>query len=139
MSEAPSKRPRPSTSGEESRERERSLCSICLDHWTESGEHRLCSLRCGHFFGRRCILQWLRKRSVCPLCKSSARDREIRTHFVADVIVHGAAASHTLQEEVVELRQSLARKQRECHQLHMRLEAALAQSSRLQQNSAHLS
>lgn len=26
-------------------------CSICLESWTSTGNHRICSLRCGHLFG----------------------------------------------------------------------------------------
>lgn len=37
-------------------------CSICLDAWTNSGDHRLVALRCGHLFGQRCILHWLQVR-----------------------------------------------------------------------------
>lgn len=28
-----------------------SICPICLDAWTNSGAHRICSLKCGHLFG----------------------------------------------------------------------------------------
>lgn len=28
-------------------------CGICFDYWTSNGPHRICSLRCGHLFGKR--------------------------------------------------------------------------------------
>eukprot|EP01018_Ginkgo_biloba_P034261 Gb_28485 [translate_table: standard] len=36
-------------------------CPICMEPWTEDGEHRLCSLACGHLFGRSCIRSWLQQ------------------------------------------------------------------------------
>ena len=31
------------------------FCPICFEPWTNSGEHRIASLKCGHFFGQSCI------------------------------------------------------------------------------------
>ena len=28
-------------------------CPICYEPWTSSGMHRVCSLRCGHLFGKQ--------------------------------------------------------------------------------------
>ena len=30
-------------------------CPICFEPWTNSGDHRIASLKCGHFFGKACI------------------------------------------------------------------------------------
>ncbi|KAH9324709.1 hypothetical protein KI387_004887, partial [Taxus chinensis] len=35
------------------------ICSICMEPWTANGEHQICSLACGHYFGRSCIRKWL--------------------------------------------------------------------------------
>ncbi|GLJ27590.1 hypothetical protein SUGI_0541240, partial [Cryptomeria japonica] len=40
---------------------ERKKCSICNEAWTPSGNHIICSLSCGHFFGRSCITQLIKK------------------------------------------------------------------------------
>ena len=32
---------------------EGSVCTICFEDWSNSGEHRISSLKCGHFFGFR--------------------------------------------------------------------------------------
>ncbi|EDV96395.1 E3 ubiquitin-protein ligase RFWD3 [Drosophila grimshawi] len=59
-------------------------CTICLESWEMSGDHRLVSLRCGHLFGDSCIRRWLiesqRQSSVkvCPQCKTKATTRDIR-------------------------------------------------------------
>ncbi|KAH9302351.1 hypothetical protein KI387_013934, partial [Taxus chinensis] len=36
-------------------------CPICFEPWSESTEHSICSLACGHFFGRSCIISWINK------------------------------------------------------------------------------
>ncbi|XP_057854453.2 uncharacterized protein LOC131064365 isoform X1 [Cryptomeria japonica] len=64
-------------------------CPICFQPWAQSGEHNVCSLSCGHFFGRSCITQWIRKSgargsSKCPLCSSKATLKEIRNHSVSE-------------------------------------------------------
>ena len=30
---------------------EGSVCTICFEDWSNSGDHRISSLKCGHFFG----------------------------------------------------------------------------------------
>lgn len=27
------------------------ICPVCLEAWTNCGDHRICSLKCGHLFG----------------------------------------------------------------------------------------
>ncbi|XP_003425604.1 E3 ubiquitin-protein ligase RFWD3-like [Nasonia vitripennis] len=57
-------------------------CPICLGAWTPMGDHRLCSLRCGHLFGYKCIEQWLnsgiQSSKRCPQCNARASVRHIR-------------------------------------------------------------
>ena len=42
-------------------------CSLCTRVWTNSGEHRLVVLRCGHMFGANCIGRHLRRSRTCPV------------------------------------------------------------------------
>jgi len=59
-------------------------CPICFEPWTNSGEHRIASLKCGHFFGRSCIERWLRSSGDdCPNCNEKAHKRDVRLHYVA--------------------------------------------------------
>ncbi|XP_028946602.1 uncharacterized protein [Malus domestica] len=46
------------------------ICSICLDSRTVEGDHRICSLPCGHLFGMSCINRWLQHKDTgkCPIC-----------------------------------------------------------------------
>ncbi|KAF8766457.1 E3 ubiquitin-protein ligase RFWD3 like protein [Argiope bruennichi] len=63
-------------------------CTICFDQWTNSSEHRLVSLRCGHLFGRSCITKWLKGQNArCPQCNARARKSEIRNIYAKAVKV----------------------------------------------------
>ncbi|KAH9302200.1 hypothetical protein KI387_013783, partial [Taxus chinensis] len=61
-------------------------CSICMEPWTQSGEHNICSLACGHFFGRSCITRWIKhlgtRSSKCPQCSKKATLRDMRNHYL---------------------------------------------------------
>merc|ERR1719369_2457766 len=60
------------------------FCPICFEPWTNSGQHRIASLKCGHFFGQSCIEKWLRSSGDdCPNCNEKATKRDVRLHYVA--------------------------------------------------------
>lgn len=61
-------------------------CSICLEIWSNAGDHRLCSLRCGHLFGLNCIEQWFSiapnaAARKCPECNTKASRKDIRVLY----------------------------------------------------------
>ncbi|KAK6477256.1 E3 ubiquitin-protein ligase RFWD3 isoform X1 [Huso huso] len=59
-------------------EEEGDTCSICFEPWTNAGEHRLSTLRCGHLFGFTCIDRWLRGHGgKCPQCNKKAKRTDI--------------------------------------------------------------
>jgi len=63
---------------------EGSCCTICFEPWSNSGEHRVSSLRCGHFFGYGCIEKWLKGTgSSCPNCNEKSTKKEIRVHYIS--------------------------------------------------------
>lgn len=63
---------------------EGAVCTICFESWTNSGDHRISSLKCGHFFGYACIDRWIRGNgNACPNCNEKATRRDIRMHYVA--------------------------------------------------------
>ena len=63
---------------------EGSVCTICFEDWSNSGDHRIASLRCGHFFGYSCIEKWLRgSGNSCPNCNEKNTKKDIRVHFVS--------------------------------------------------------
>ncbi|XP_066279408.1 E3 ubiquitin-protein ligase rfwd3.S-like isoform X2 [Branchiostoma lanceolatum] len=61
-------------------------CSICFEAWTNSGNHRLASLKCGHLFGQSCIEKWLKGQGgKCPQCNAKAKKGDIRVIFAKTV------------------------------------------------------
>ncbi|XP_014671904.1 PREDICTED: E3 ubiquitin-protein ligase RFWD3-like [Priapulus caudatus] len=58
------------------------MCTICFEHWNNSGEHRIASLKCGHLFGKSCILKWLSGQGTkCPQCNAKARKADVRVIY----------------------------------------------------------
>ena len=63
---------------------EGTTCPICFDVWTSSGDHRLVSLKCGHLFGKSCLVKWiagLGRKARCPHCNSKATKNDIRAIY----------------------------------------------------------
>lgn len=59
-------------------------CIICTEMWTNSEEHHIVSLKCGHLFGKSCIENWLlpsRGYNRCPQCNKPAKKRDIHKIF----------------------------------------------------------
>ncbi|CAG9839074.1 unnamed protein product [Diabrotica balteata] len=65
-----------------------SLCPICLDNWTNSGDRRICALKCGHVFCYKCVYRWLdtQQQKSCPTCKKPASKSEIRLIYAKKLI-----------------------------------------------------
>ncbi|XP_033638921.1 E3 ubiquitin-protein ligase RFWD3-like [Asterias rubens] len=66
---------------DKSDDEEAQMCIICYEVWTNSGEHRLASLKCGHLFGKSCIEKWLKSTPKCPQCNTKAKKSDIRVIF----------------------------------------------------------
>uniref|UniRef100_A0A0N5BCC1 RING-type domain-containing protein n=1 Tax=Strongyloides papillosus TaxID=174720 RepID=A0A0N5BCC1_STREA len=55
-------------------------CGICSEAYTSNGsDHALCSTKCGHLFGKRCLEKWINENSVdgeckCPICSQFVRE-----------------------------------------------------------------
>ena len=60
-------------------------CSICFEPWTNSGEHRLVCLKCGHLFGENCIERWVKTNPKCPQCNMPAKKQDIRKIYAKAV------------------------------------------------------
>nr|GEY34405.1 zinc finger, RING/FYVE/PHD-type [Tanacetum cinerariifolium] len=58
------------------------VCPICYEPWTNYGRHQLCSLPCGHIYGRSCINKWLlqakRSSMKCPQCNNLCTLEDVR-------------------------------------------------------------
>uniref|UniRef100_A0A182NGW1 RING-type E3 ubiquitin transferase n=1 Tax=Anopheles dirus TaxID=7168 RepID=A0A182NGW1_9DIPT len=94
------------------------LCSICLDEWTMTGEHRVVSLKCGHLFGMACIKRWMQDKPAasrsCATCKARATMRDIRFIYARCI----KAVDNTREEE---LQQELTREKLKVRDLNIKL------------------
>ncbi len=75
-------------------------CSVCLEPWTNSGDHRVASLGCGHLFGKSCILKWLGERKTCPSCNKICKRSEVRDIYVSNVVAMDSAELVSVQQEL---------------------------------------
>ncbi|XP_044732146.1 E3 ubiquitin-protein ligase RFWD3-like [Chrysoperla carnea] len=77
-------------------------CPICFDYWTNSGKHRLCALKCGHLFGKNCVVRWLQSqnRKSCPTCKTKATMNDIRHIFAKTIIATDTVSIDNLKTEL---------------------------------------
>lgn len=76
-------------------------CMICMEEWTTEDSHRICSLRCGHFFGRSCIERWIKEKgsnAKCPQCNDSLKKVHIRNHYVKSITAKADDARVTALE-----------------------------------------
>lgn len=60
-------------------------CIICYEPYTNSGEHRLSCIKCGHTFGKACIEKWIKHESRCPQCNAKAHRKDIRVIYVKNL------------------------------------------------------
>jgi hypothetical protein len=84
---------------------ESNTCQICLSVWSSHGLHQLCSLKCGHFFGRSCIERVLRDQGRtsrhCPLCNQPAKESDIRLHFaISSFSAKDASKEESLRQQL---------------------------------------
>ncbi|CAI4230239.1 unnamed protein product [Auanema sp. JU1783] len=86
-------------------------CSICYEDYQSCGEHRLVSLKCGHFFGKSCIMRWIRsegRSASCPTCKAKATTRDVRPHFTKTFKVLDTSELESLRGNKVLLERRVA-------------------------------
>lgn len=83
-------------------------CAICFEEWTSEGEHRLVCLSCGHLFGRKCVLQWLKRVKKCPSCKKRASAKDARTLYgvPAKLSVNNTGKIEALKKQLLKERKA---------------------------------
>ncbi|KAJ1990378.1 RING finger and WD repeat domain-containing protein 3 [Dimargaris cristalligena] len=104
-------------------------CIICFDPMTTAGRHRIVSLRCGHLFGRGCILQWLNPRirpkcpgtqqRSCPQCKQPANAKHIHPIFAKRVVPADTSELEAMQAKIHEANQRCIRAESELEQVQL--------------------
>ncbi|KAJ7976907.1 E3 ubiquitin-protein ligase RFWD3 [Quillaja saponaria] len=65
------------------------FCPICMDAWTNDGDHHICCLPCGHLYGMSCIKRWLQQRKnsgKCPQCNRKCTLKDVRKIFAPRVV-----------------------------------------------------
>ncbi|XP_076063774.1 E3 ubiquitin-protein ligase rfwd3.L-like isoform X2 [Oratosquilla oratoria] len=72
----------------DSEDDEGQTCPICFEPWSNSGSHRLSSLKCGHIFGQACIERWLKGQGgKCPQCNAKATKKDVRVLYAKSLKV----------------------------------------------------
>lgn len=120
-------------------------CPICKEAWTNSGDHQLVSLDCGHLFGQSCLQTWLAQpeRSRCPQCNQFALQMHIRRLYMdferLDLRELDEAISITLlwQDRAKRLAKGLQASKLNCAQLKRQLNDA--EIGRMEAEEAHRS
>ncbi|KAK3226602.1 hypothetical protein Dsin_006464 [Dipteronia sinensis] len=65
------------------------FCPICMDAWTDNGDHHISCLPCGHIYGFSCIEKWFQQRrssGKCPQCNRKCSLKDVRKLFASRVI-----------------------------------------------------
>ncbi|XP_053209989.1 E3 ubiquitin-protein ligase RFWD3-like [Panonychus citri] len=97
------------------------LCSLCMEPFNLDTEHRIASLKCGHFFGENCIrslFDLMKKKKIeknddddeeksngggsgqrCPICGEPSRKPDIRTIYSKFLIAIDKTDEQQIQEE----------------------------------------
>ncbi|PKI47185.1 RING-H2 finger protein ATL22-like [Punica granatum] len=44
-------------------------CSICTEEYVSGGSSEVVCMPCSHAYHRHCIIEWLRRNHVCPICR----------------------------------------------------------------------
>ncbi|XP_024011506.1 E3 ubiquitin-protein ligase RFWD3 isoform X2 [Eutrema salsugineum] len=63
-------------------------CLICMEVWTNGGEHQVCCLPCGHLYGFSCIKKWLQQRrsaGTCPQCNRTCSLKDVRKIYASRI------------------------------------------------------
>ncbi|CAG0901191.1 unnamed protein product [Darwinula stevensoni] len=129
----PLKRSRSAVVSPESPEQEDvTACPICYEGYTNSGAHRLVSLKCGHVFGQRCVERWLRGTGQrCPSCNSHAKLKDLRVIYVTSLKAIDTAERDRALEQLEKVQEE--KRKLELEHTHTRLLC-----NTLQKENAHL-
>ncbi|KAH0535365.1 E3 ubiquitin-protein ligase RFWD3-like [Cotesia glomerata] len=119
------------------------LCPICMDFWSNSGDHRLCSLRCGHLFGYSCVHRWLTVACTsgnrrCPQCNKKATQKDIRVIYATSVSVIDTVEIDMLKKQLLEVNAEKSRVELELSNSQLRIRSYQDQIGNLQKRIAEL-
>nr|CAD7256949.1 unnamed protein product [Timema shepardi] len=128
---------------EENNDDDGNVCPICLSEWTNSGKHRLVSLRCGHLFGQNCIERWLQigcapGQKRCPQCNEKANSSHIRPIYARKLVVIDTTEIDRLREKLDEITTIKSRLQFELVHANLSRQHLEEQLNKLKQENKEL-
>lgn len=105
---------------------DKNCCCICLEPWTNSGDHRLVCLPCGHLLGDSCAKHVLKLQKKCPICKAKASYKHVR-------IIYGAAMDLRVvfAPELDKVKNDLSSQRKEYKSLKKKYDALKAEKQRM--------
>ncbi|OZJ05717.1 hypothetical protein BZG36_01430 [Bifiguratus adelaidae] len=116
---------------------EANTCSVCLEPWSSNGAHRVVSIRCGHMFGRSCILKWLHKdrkeqRAKCPECNQIFTKRDIRPIWARFITAADTSKLENALSETAKMQHDNRLLQSELSNMRLALSMAKSELMRLE-------
>ncbi|XP_022143754.1 E3 ubiquitin-protein ligase RFWD3 isoform X1 [Momordica charantia] len=76
------------------------FCPICMEAWTNYGDHHICCLPCGHLYGMSCINKWLQQRrnaGKCPQCNRKCSLKDVRKIFASRIVAADEESQKRIQ------------------------------------------
>eukprot|EP01125_Pyxidicula_operculata_P014976 TRINITY_DN5058_c0_g1_i5.p2 TRINITY_DN5058_c0_g1~~TRINITY_DN5058_c0_g1_i5.p2 ORF type:complete len:352 (+),score=56.99 TRINITY_DN5058_c0_g1_i5:1822-2877(+) len=110
-------------------------CSICYEPWFVNGEHRIVSLKCGHMYGKKCILKWLKQTKQCPQCKEAAKPSDIIPLWTGNIVAIDGAEKEKLQEDL--RKEKIQRMKVETEKEQLRLQYKMLEKNYSDLNQKH--
>ncbi|XP_016542806.2 E3 ubiquitin-protein ligase RFWD3 [Capsicum annuum] len=89
------------------------FCTICMEAWTNDGDHQICCLPCGHLYGLSCIKKWLLQKgssAKCPQCNKKCTLKGIRVLYASQL----HAVDEKLQKKIRSLEARCFSLEKEC-------------------------
>lgn len=113
-------------------EEEGQCCPICFETWTNSGEHRIASLKCGHLFGQSCIQKWLKGQGgKCPQCNTKAHKKDIRIIFAKTIQMSDTSEKDRAKEDLEKEKQSRKKAELECAEAKLNFKKSVDELNQL--------
>ncbi|XP_019167749.1 PREDICTED: E3 ubiquitin-protein ligase RFWD3 [Ipomoea nil] len=92
------------------------FCPICMEAWSNGGNHQICCLPCGHIYGISCIKKWLQQRKSsgkCPQCNKKCTMKDVRLLYASQLHV----VDEELQKKIQSLEAQCASLEKKCSDL----------------------
>ncbi|KAK4799382.1 hypothetical protein SAY86_024747 [Trapa natans] len=78
------------------------FCPICMEPWTNDGDHHICCLPCGHIYGLSCIKRWLQQQkkntAKCPQCNRRWTLKDVRKLFASRIVTVDEESQKRIQQ-----------------------------------------